>query len=293
MLSDINGYLKKELEDIKRIIRGIEALYHVDVKTGSDSANKIGASDKEEIVTLTSRGSTEGVVYDMRGKGKGKHYSKRLGGADDPRVIRIKQDAFNRVLMKRLLKDQKLLEKVVGKFVPYDQDSIDLELGEVYRDVTGLVNKAPGIVNMDEWNKIVEKNGYPMDDACNVAPDGERTRSKSELIIYGILKGYGLVIKYDYEITLRDDIGQKVKISPDFIILCADGSLIVIEHLGLVDKSDYTENAIRRIHLYLINGFKLNESLFLTADYAQGKIDARVIDELVRNMILPRVHRGA
>jgi hypothetical protein len=38
-----------------------------------------------------------------------------------------------------------------------------------------------------------------------------------------------------------------------------------------------------------MNGYKLNEDLFLTADYAKGKINACVIDEIVRKMILPRV----
>ena len=72
------------------------------------------------------------------------------------------------------------------------------------------------------------------------------------------------------------------------MILCFDGSLIIVEHLGMLDKEDYLLNTFRRIHLYLINGFKLNKNLFLTADHAKGKIDAQAVDELVRKMILPR-----
>ena len=55
------------------------------------------------------------------------------------------------------------------------------------------------------------------------------------------------------------------------------------------DDIQYLDKKIKRIHLYQINGYKLNDTLFLTSDYAKGKIDAQVIDEMVRKMILPRV----
>lgn len=182
------------------------------------------------------------------------------------------------------------MRKVEGKFLPYDPDSIDRELKEVYRDRTGLVNKAPGIVDLDEWVKIDTRNSYPLSEKSNVTTDGMKTRSKSELIIYGILKGYALVLKYDMEIKLKNETGQVVTVCPDFVILCSDGSFIIIEHLGMLDDVEYLKNALRRLHLYMINGFRLNENLFLTADYAPGKINAQVIDEMVRKMILPRVH---
>ena len=61
----------------------------------------------------------------------------------------------------------------------------------------------------------------------------------------------------------------------------------------LMDDFDYLDKKIKRIHLFQMNGYKLNDTLFLTSDYAKGKIDASVIDKLVRKMILPRVNGSA
>ena len=90
---------------------------------------------------------------------------------------------------------------------------------------------------------------------------------------------------------MKNDDGEIVKVCPDFVILCNDGSLIIIEHLGKLGDDDYLANALRRIHLYMKNGYKLNETLFLTADSINGKINAEAVDELIRKMILPKAKR--
>ena len=287
MYSDFNGLVKRELMDMSRFYNTIQATIQKDVKTVSRRKEE---SIQRKIISLYIRYTSEGAIYHKHEKYDGKQKSIRLGSADNEEVIRIKQRKYCDVLLRILKKNIELLEGIDGKFLPYDPDSIDGRLRPVYRDSTGLVNKAPGILDMEEWNKIVRRNSYDMPDECNIAPDGLETRSKSEIIVYGILKGYGLVVKYDMEITLIDDMGHQVAVSPDFIILCNDGSLIIIEHLGRMDDLRYLDKVIKKIHLYMINGYRLNDNLFLTADYAQGKINAQVIDELVRKMILPRVN---
>jgi len=287
MYIDINTIVNTELRTMKDVYEAIESAIINGAKVGK--LNAVKAID-EGSGSLFERSTSGGIVYHIRRNENGKRVSHKLGKADDAAVIEIKQRVFNNEILKRLKKNIKLLKRIEGKFLPYDPDSIDRELKEVYRDRTGLVNKAPGIVDLDEWMKIDKRNGYPLPKDCNIAADGMKTRSKSELIIYGILKGYALVIKHDMEIKLKDDTGQTVTVCPDFVILCSDGSLIIIEHLGMLDNGEYLQNALRRIHLYQINGYRLNENLFLTADYAPGKINAQVIDEMVRKMILPRVH---
>ena len=281
----INEIVSKELENMKRIYEAIRTYVERSEKASSEK-NEISVQKGESLVAFCT---SKGTVYNRVFRCNGKQQKVKLGGADNAEVIRIKQRKYDDEMCGNLKKDIELLEKIDGKFLPYDPDSIDAQLGEVYRDVTGLVNKAPGIVDKEEWDRIVKKNGYQMPKDPNIAPDGLDTRSKSEIIVYGILKGYGLVVKYDYEIRLIDETGHQISVSPDFIILCNDGSLIIIEHLGIMDDLSYLDKKIKMIHLFQINGYKLNDNLFLTSDYAKGKIDARVIDELVRKMILPRV----
>lgn len=284
MFFDINSMIETELDCITQICNVIESFRKDNAK----------ASEKKQMVKvfLRKRSTSEGVVYDKRVNYGERFDSTRLGGDDDPEVIRIRQGKYDEEMLRVLKKDRMLLEKVAGKFLPYDSDSIDDRLKPLYRDHTGLVNKAPGIVNAEEWSRINNKrNSYQIPDDCNITTDGTKTRSKSELVIYTIVKGYRLVFKFDVEITLKNDIGQSVTVCPDFIILCEDGSIIIIEHLGMLSDPDYLEKAMKKIHLYLMNGYKLNETLFLTADDANGRINAQAVDELIRNMILPRVRR--
>lgn len=281
MYLDFNEMIERELNFLDKICSAIEL--HCE-----DDLDDKGA-DESAKEYLRIRSTADGIVYDKRLEHNGNRDSVRLGGEDDPEVIRIKQMKYNVELLDVLKRDRKLLEKLVGHFIPYDPDTIDNRLKPLYRDHTGLVNKVPGILSAEEWNRIYSKrNSYSLPDDCNITTDGTKARSKSELVIYMIIDGYHIVFKFDVEITLKNDIGQTVTVCPDFIILCDDGSIIIIEHLGLLNNAKYEENVIKKIHLYLINGFKLNETLFLTADDANGKINAQAVDDLIRNMVLPK-----
>lgn len=285
----INEIVNKELRDIESLYNKIQSSY----KTKPNKTNTAGkASVSINHESLYERSTTEGMVLYKHLIRNGKQYSVKLGGLDNSEVIRIKQKRYNMMMLKVLEKNLKLLKKIEGRFILYDPESIDELLKPVYRDYTGLVNKTPGITSSDEWKQINTRNRYKLPDDCNTTTDGVKTRSKSEVIVYGILKGYGLVIKFDVEITLKNEYGQNVIVSPDFIILCDDGSMIIIEHLGMLDNADYLEKALKKIHLYQINGYRLNENLFITADYSQGRINAQAIDELVRKMILPRARKN-
>lgn len=286
MYFNTNELIKEELNDTDEMIKAIETHYKGIIDVGKGGLLGQGGS-----VCLRVQYTKKGIIYYKRVMRNGKRISVKLGGAEDDEVIKIKQRKYDEEMLKVLVKNKKVLEKAVGKIIPYDPDSIDELIDPLYRDESGLVNKAAWAVDPEEWKRIVKRNDYPLDDDCNAAPDGMKTRSKSELIIYCIIKGYRVVFKYDMEIKLKNDDGEIVKVCPDFVILCNDGSLIIIEHLGKLGDDDYLANALRRIHLYLKNGYKLNETLFLTADSINGKINAEAVDELIRKMILPKAKR--
>ncbi len=286
MYFNTNELIKEELNDTDEMIKAIETHYKGIIDVGKGGLLGQGGS-----VCLRVQYTKKGIIYYKRVMRNGKRISVKLGGAEDDEVIKIKQRKYDEEMLKVLVKNKKVLEKAVGKIIPYDPDSIDELIDPLYRDESGLVNKAAWAVDPEEWKRIVKRNDYPLDDDCNAAPDGMKTRSKSELIIYCIIKGYRVVFKYDMEIKLKNDDGEIVKVCPDFVILCNNGSLIIIEHLGKLGDDDYLANALRRIHLYLKNGYKLNETLFLTADSINGKINAEAVDELIRKMILPKAKR--
>ena len=193
----MKGVNKKVTESIQR-----------DDKVLAEKSKRTGQDGE----SLYKCGSSEGVVYYKHVRCKGKQRSIKLGGADNDEVIGIKQRKYNKTMSRTVEKDIELLEKIDGKFINYDPDSIDEQMGDVYKDETGLVNKAPGVVDSKEWNEINRKNGYKKPEDPNIAPDGLETRSKSEIIVYSIMKGYGLILKYDMEIKLKDDNGEIVTV---------------------------------------------------------------------------------
>ena len=186
MYCNVNEIVSMEIKDMTRIYKGILEAINMDDKVIAERKVLIGQESKD---SLYKSDSSKGVVYFNHVICKGKQHSYKLGGDDNGEVIRIKQRKFNDELCRRLKKNLKLLGKIDGRFLPYDSASIDEKLSEVYRDQTGLVNKAPGVVDTKEWDRINTKNDYKLPDKCNVAPDGLDTSSKSEIIVYGILKG--------------------------------------------------------------------------------------------------------
>ena len=56
----------------------------------------------------------------------------------------------------------------------------------------------------------------------------------------------------------------------------------------MLSHQEYRDKAIKKLELYINNGYTLNKDLFLTADNRDGKINAYATMQLLRRMILPK-----
>ena len=77
--------------------------------------------------------------------------------------------------------------------------------------------------------------------------DGNRVRSKSEVIICNLLHNAG--IKYKYEEKLYYGNAGKW-IEPDFTIEKSNGSKVFWEHVGMLGKEDYDSNWLHKLDVY-------------------------------------------
>ncbi len=85
-----------------------------------------------------------------------------------------------------------------------------------------------------------------LDDAPDyITRNGERVRSKSEILIADALSERGIPYYYEYPLFLPE-VGL---IHPDFLVLSDDGDEIIWEHLGLMDDPVYIAAALRRIDI--------------------------------------------
>ncbi len=110
--------------------------------------------------------------------------------------------------------------------------------------------------------------------------NGERVRSKSEIIIANTLAEMG--IPYMYECPLRLDGNYTVY--PDFTVLnLRTRKTLYWEHLGMMDDSDYLENAIHKIHEYQKTGIFLGTELILTAETNLQPLNTSSLGALVQH----------
>lgn len=121
---------------------------------------------------------------------------------------------------------------------------------------------------------------------------GLGTRSKSEQSIGKALERYG--VPYRYEPELRLDIGWMEGVNaryksyyPDFVILAADGSKILWEHLGRVDRSGYRSHNMEKIAAYR-QGLGIDErQLILT--FESDLRQPETLDSIIERRVLPYV----
>ena len=79
---------------------------------------------------------------------------------------------------------------------------------------------------------------------------------------------------------------------PDFQILCYDGTLIIIEHLGMLLKNNYAMKNLIKIQDYIRSGFIIGKDLILTSENANGGTDSEMLTEIAE-WVADRFYRSA
>ncbi len=226
---------------------------------------------------LRGRITKNGMVYHLKAKNRdGSYTSRKLGDENNPEVIKYKQMRFNKQLRKILEDNKKLLLGIAGRYSSYEPDDVDNALDMIYRDSTGLVNKNPGMMSDEEWQAMPYESNidYSFGNNPNIAYDGQEVRSKSEIILYNLVGMLGIPRHYEEDIGLLNEAGQKVYKNADLHLRDKHMKKVALEHLGRVTDTRYVENAVHKIRLYVMNGYVLNDTLLLTADNAEGKLDS-------------------
>lgn len=104
----------------------------------------------------------------------------------------------------------------------------------------------------------------------NIAPDGRRLHSKSELIIYICLtqvEGVMWDINAWYERRYHGTpISGKWSQWPDFTFADKSGRLLLWEHLGMKGDEQYDADQEKKLKWYNANGYDVNTNLLITYD---------------------------
>lgn len=136
---------------------------------------------------------------------------------------------------------------------------------------------------IENWlNENYEPKSFYEDLPELYTTNGERVRSKSEIIIADTLLREGIPYKYEQPLYLN----SYGKIHPDFTVLnIRKRKEFYWEHLGMMDDTQYVENALKKIEAYERNGFYIGESLLLTFESKRNPISQKVINLLIEKYL--------
>lgn len=137
-------------------------------------------------------------------------------------------------------------------------------------------------IMLEKWlNKKTEYFDYP-NELNIVTKNGEKVRSKSELILADTFYDLGIKYKYEKKLVLKDN---SVKY-PDFTFLAKNNTEIYWEHFGLMDDATYVNKFIRKIKDYERNDIKLWDNLIVTFESSQFPFDNREVIYLAKKYLL-------
>jgi len=112
--------------------------------------------------------------------------------------------------------------------------------------------------------------------------NGERVRSKSEMIIANILYREGIPFRYESALILKG----KEKLHPDFTALNVRKRKIVYwEHLGMMDEPSYAEKALARLELLEENGIMLGDNLIVTSETRNKPLNPQVVKRKIEKYL--------
>ena len=113
--------------------------------------------------------------------------------------------------------------------------------------------------------------------------NGERVRSKSEVIIADRLSLSSVPYKYECPLVLQID-DELITIHPDFTLLrMSDRKVLYFEHCGMMDNAEYADELVKRINQYSRAGIILGDRLFLMFETSKTPLDVRVLDSLINS----------
>ncbi|MBR0456382.1 MAG: hypothetical protein IJJ01_06895 [Firmicutes bacterium] len=201
-----------------------------------------------------------------------------LGLIESDAVQKLFTDKFKVKRLKRLQYDQKLLEKLERQYQEYDFENVVADMPKAYRMAARNSSFNQRYEKIREWAEApYPRNTYPFPEEEIYAKNGTRLRSKGECIWYNLLLERGILFRYDCAVTFVDQLGNRKTLCPDFLILCFDGTLILIEHLGGIGDLSYAMDFGKKSYWYLQEGFILGKNYFITSDDLNHGTDSQMI----------------
>ena len=228
----------------------------------------------------------------------GEKVLKPLGKNGTKKVNAYKKRRFLREKLKKLEKNKKATERFLSQYTDYSAEAISKSLPKSYQGIpvntyeqidTGVTLKVHGhlpesILKDGRFQKIkkwtaedYKRNPMPLPEDPNIARDGTPMRSKGECMWYDNILFDKIPTRIEPELILTGKSGKTYKFYPDFVFMCYDGSLIIVEHFGKLDDENYAATNLPKIKDYHDCGYTLGDNLIITSDNVNHRTNELMI----------------
>ncbi|MBO5237338.1 MAG: hypothetical protein J6B50_00985 [Lachnospiraceae bacterium] len=173
----------------------------------------------------------------------------------------LAQKDYARQMIEYLEKKKKELERMREIIRGFDDNMVYLKLNDNRKNLI-----SPYYISdreyIEDWSaELFETKPFQEEQPEIFTERGERVRSKSEKMIADKLLMLGVPYKYEHPLYLSE-VGI---VYPDFTLLnIKKREEVLLEHFGMMDNTNYCENAIRKINIYQKNGFIPGSNIIFT-----------------------------
>lgn len=234
------------------------------------------------------KGAPEGKLRCAINKGCYQYYiGKEYQGKKKRNLVeKIAQKEYNLQVLGCIKKQINALENLLITLEKYSLDDVYAKLHPARKQLVKPYIKPLENIN-EEFERLEYKGkGFGEDDTTAYYTEkGERVRSKSEKIIADTLYRRGILYHYElpWELKYRN---RTVVAYPDFTVLNKrTGKKYILEHLGMMDKISYSENAMQKIDMYEKNGILLGDGLIITHETSGNPLDINVLGRYIERFL--------
>ena len=230
----------------------------------------------------------QGSVY-LKRIGKGTYYYLLEKGSKE-RILRSSEEKLKEEILQReylesvvdsLNKELKVLRKFAESYPKVIVEDVYEQLPDEFKKYVTPINPTDSMYASRWLERPYTHKPISDDVPFFKTMNGERVRSKSEVIIADRLSLSGVPYKYECPLVLQID-DELITIHPDFTLLrMSDRKVLYFEHCGMVDDPDYADELVKRINQYSRAGIILGDRLFLMCETSKTPLDVRVLDNLI------------
>lgn len=187
----------------------------------------------------------------------------------------LAQKDYDYKLIGELKTEIKALDRILDNYRPERIDEIFTSLHD-YRKP--LIRPAKFLDDdyIKRWKSIeYERMAFDENTPDFYTANGERVRSKSEILIADTMCRHNIPYRYEYPIHING-VGT---VHPDFMCLnVRTRKTYLWEHNGMMTDLNYADYAIKKIEKYTLAGYYPGTNLILTFESSNCPLSSRVIE---------------